>query len=267
MPGDERPCAPEPPVSMSDPASHATLDYGVDGRIARATFARPQEGNTLSEQVLDDLNDVVASVQGDPEIRTLVIRGSGDAFCAGIAEEFLATAFDDLEYFEHVLTRVAATGLSLEALEVPVIAAVNGRAIVAADEATLGDTHTATGMIPTGGGSVRLPRIVGAQRAREIIYSGRLLSGTEAATLGLALASVPLAELDRAVEAIAAMFTDKSRRALSACKRQINGTLGLDTPSGVEYERAESIRYLREPQSDALEGFRAEQENRPPSWA
>lgn len=265
---------------MSDPASHATLHYGVDGRIARATFARPQEGNTLSEQVLDDLNDVVASVQGDPEIRTLVIRGSGDAFCAGIAEEFLATAFDDLEYFEHVLTRVAATGLSLEALEVPVIAAVNGRAsgagfelalacdlIVAADEATLGDTHTATGMIPTGGGSVRLPRIVGAQRAREIIYSGRLLSGTEAATLGLALASVPLAELDTAVEAIAAMFTDKSRRALSACKRQINGTLGLDTPSGVEYERAESIRYLREPQSDALEGFRAEQENRPPSWA
>ena len=265
---------------MSTPASHATLDYSVDGRVARATFARPQEGNTLSEQALDDLNDVVASVQGDPEIRTLVIRGSGDTFCAGIAEELLANAFDDLEYFEHVLTRVAATGLSLEALEVPVIAAVNGRAsgagfelalacdlIVAADEAQLGDTHTASGMIPTGGGPCGCRASSAPQRAREIIYSGRLLSGTEAAALGLALQSAPIAELDAAVE----RSLPRSRTSHAARCRPASGrstaTLGLDTPSGVEYERAESIRYLREPQSDALEGFRAEQENRPPSWA
>jgi enoyl-CoA hydratase/carnithine racemase len=265
---------------MSSAASHATLDFAVDGRVARATFTRPQDGNTLSEQALDDLNDVVASVQGDPSIRTLVLRGTGDAFCAGVAEELLASAFDDLEYFEHVLTRVAATCLSLEALEVPVIAAVNGLAsgagfevalacdlIVAADEARLGDAHVASGMIPAGGATVRLPRVVGAQRAREIIYSGRLLSGTEAAALGLALRSVPGAELDGAVDAIAATFTDKSRRALAACKRQINGALGRDTPSGVEYERGEFMGYLREPQSDAAEGFRAGQENRPPSWA
>jgi enoyl-CoA hydratase/carnithine racemase len=264
---------------MSSAASHATLDYAVDGRVARATFSRPQEGNTLSEQALDDLNDVVASVQGDPSVRTLVLRGSGDSFCTGVADELLASAFDDLEYFEIALTRVAATCLSLEALEVPVIAAVNGRAsgagfevalacdvIVAADEAELGDGHIVAGMIPSGGGSVRLPRIVGAQRAREIIYSGRLLGGAEAAALGLVLQSVPLAKLDAAVDAIAATFTDRPRSALAAAKRQINGSLGNDTPSGVEYERGEFLRYVQEPQSDALEGFRAGQENRPPSW-
>ncbi len=59
----------------------------------------------------------------------------------------------------------------------------------------------------------------------------------------------------------------RSRRALATAKRQINGGLGLDTPSGVEHERSEFIKYLREPGSDAIEGFNAEQEQRPPSWA
>ena len=256
-------------------ASHATLHYGVAGRTAHTTFT----GTVLSEKSLDDLNDVVARVQADHSVRTLVISGRGDVFCEGIATELFESAFADLEYFEHVLTRVAATCLSLEALDVPVIAAVNGRAtaaglelalacdvIVAADEALLGDAHTALGMIPGGGSSIRLPRTIGVQRARELIFSSRTIGGAEAAAIGLALSSVPAAELDGAVAALAASFTDKSRRALAAAKRQVNGGLGLDTPSGVEHERTEFIRYLREPHSDAIEGFRAAKEGRPPSW-
>jgi enoyl-CoA hydratase/carnithine racemase len=234
----------------------------------------------LSEQTLDDLNDVVARVQADQQVRALVLRGQGEVFCAGVDPELMESAFGDLEYFEHVLTRIAATCLSLEALDVPVIAAVNGRAaaaglelalacdlIVAADEAELGDAHMRAGMIPGGGATVRLPRAVGVQHARELIYSSRLVSGAEAAALGLALRSVPAAELEAAVEALAASFTNKSRPALAACKRQINGGLGLDTPSGVEHERSELIRYLRESHADAIEGFRAIAEGRPPSWA
>ena len=126
-------------------ASHATLHYAVAGRVAQATFT----GTDLSEKSLDDINDVVARVQADHSVRTLVVRGRGDVFCDGIGTELFESAFADLEYFEHVLTRIAATCLSLEALEVPVIAAVNGRAkaagfelalacdvIVAADEAS-----------------------------------------------------------------------------------------------------------------------------------
>jgi len=262
-------------VTGGNTTSHATLHYAVAGRVARATFTRPD----LAEKSLDDLNDVVARVQADTAVRTLVIRGQDDVFCTGIAPELMESAFADLEYFEHVLTRVAATCLSLEALEVPVIAAINGRAsaagfelalacdlIVAAQEARLADAHTEAGMIPAGGATVRLPRMVGAQVARELIYSSRVIGGAEAAAIGLALRCVPAAELDETVEAIAAGFTGKSRRALAACKRQINGGLGLDTPSGVEHERSEFIRYLREPHSDAVEGFRAAREGRPPSW-
>jgi len=257
-------------------SSHATLHYAASGRIAKATFTRTE----LSEKSLDDLNDVVARVQADPGVRALVLRGEGGVFCSGIDAPLMESAFTDLEYFEHVLTRLAAICLSLEALEVPAIAAVNGLAtaagfelalacdvIVAANEARLGDAHTDSGMIPGGGSTVRLPRTVGVQRARELIYSSRIVGGAEAAAMGLALRAVPAAELDDAVQALAESFTGKSRRALAACKRQINGGLGLDTPSGVEHERSEFIRYLREPHSDAIEGFRAAREGRPPTWA
>ena len=214
-------------------------------------------------------------MQSDEGVRTLVIRGEGKAFSVGLDADLLDHAFDDLEYFEHMLTRVAAICLSLEALDVPVIAAVNGIAraggfelalacdlIVMSDEARIGDVHTTFGVVPGGGSSVRLPHWVGVPRARELVYSGRWLSGQEALAIGLAQRSVPAEEFDRAVETLAASFTDKSRRALAACKRQINGGLGLDTPSGVEHERHEFIRYLREPHSDAIEGFRAWQQDR-----
>ena len=265
---------------MANPASHATLDFSVDERVAYSTFARPELSNSLSEQSLDDLNDVVARVQQDSYLRALVLRGQGDAFCVGLEQELLATAFADLEYYEHVLTRVAATCLSLEALEVPVVAAVNGTAsevgfelalacdfIVIADEASIGDGRGDAGRVPGGGATVRLPRAVGAQHAREILYSARLLGGKEAASIGLALRSVPVAQLDAAVAEITASFANKSRGALATVKRQVNGGLGLDTPSGVEHERSEFLRYLREPGSDAAEGFRAGQEDRPPTWS
>ncbi len=264
---------------MASPASHPTLDYTVTDRVAHATFTRADQQNTLSEQSLDDLNAVVARVQQDSDLRALVRRGSGDSFSAGLDQELLASAFADFEYYEHALTRVATTCFSLEALEVPVVAAVNGVAsevgfevalacdfIVIADEARIGDGRGGAGRVPGGGATVRLPRAVGIQHARELLYSARLLSGTEAAEIGLALRSVPLAQLDSAVAELTAQFADKSRGALAAMKRQLNGGLGLDTPSGVEHERSEFLKYLREPGSDALEGFRALQENRRPNW-
>jgi len=261
-------------------ASHATLDYSTQDRVASVTFVRPDEGNSLSEQALNDLNDVVVHVQGDHGVRVLVVRGRGGVFCTGVDAAVLEAAFGDLEYFEHVLTRVAATCLSLEALDVPVIAAVGGIAsgagfelalacdlILASDDAQIGDGQTTAGRVPGGGGTVRLPRAVGVQRARELIYSGRLLSGTEAAAIGLALRSVPAASLDAEVAALTAEFVDKSRHALAVCKRQINGGLGLDTHSGVEHERSEFMRYLNETGTEAVEGFRPRREDRPPAWS
>lgn len=266
---------------MAEPASHTTLDYAVRGRVAYVTLGAPDiPQNLLTEQTLDDLNDVVARVQQDQNVRTLVLRAQGEVFSVGLDPALLADAYADLEFLEHILTRVAAIGLSLESLDLPVIAAINGTAtemafslalacdlIVIADEALIGDGRGMRGRVPGDGATARLPRTVGTQRAREILFSSRLLSGKEAAAIGLALRSVPAAELDAAVDALAASFTDKPRRVLATMKRQVNGGLGLDTPSAVEHERGELIRLACEPDSDAIEGLRALREGRPPSWA
>jgi enoyl-CoA hydratase len=267
-------------ADMAEQASHATLDYSVSERVAYATLCTPENRNAFTERTLDDINDVVARVQLDASVRALVLRGQGDVFSIGIDPDVLAELYSDIEFYEHILTRVAALGLSLEALDVPVIAAVNGTAvevgfdlalacdlIVIADEAQIGDGRSSLGRVPGGGATVRLPRAVGVMRAREIIFSGRLLSGTEAASIGLALRSVPAAELDAAVAELTATLIDKSRPTLATLKRQINGSLGLDTPSAIEHERSEIIKHVSDPHSDAFEGLRAEREGRPPSWA
>jgi len=265
---------------MAGSPSHATLNYSIRDRVAYAAFACPERLNSLTEGALDDLGDVIRHVQGDSSLRTLVLTGDGEAFSVGLDAELLEQAYGDLEHFEHVLTRLAATCLSLESLEVPVIAQVGGIAraagfelalacdvIVMADEAQIGDGQLAVGGVPGGGASIRLPRVIGVQQARELVYSARLLDGKEAAALGLVLQSVPAAELDDVVAALAASFADKPRSALATAKRQINRGLGVDTPTGVEQERRELIHYVREPRSDALEGFHAQREGRPPSWS
>ena len=265
---------------MADSATHATLNYATEGRVAQAVFVRPDRRNSLSEETFDDIGDVVRSVQANGTIRALVISGAGDAFSIGLDDELLERAYGDSEYFEHLLTRLAATCFSFESLEVPVIAKLGGAAlgaglelaiacdmIIAADDAQIGDGHLAAGVVPGGGASIRLPHLVGVERARELIYSGRVLSGKEAAALGLVLSSVPAKELDATVDALVATLVDKPRFALAAAKRQINRGLGVDTPTAVEQERRELIRYMREAGADALEGLRARLEQRPPSWS
>ncbi len=265
---------------MAGSGSHATLNYSTSDHVAHASFARPERQNSLSEEALDDLGDVIRNVQGDTQIRTLVISGEGDAFSVGLDGELLERAYGDLEYFEHLLTRLAATCLSLEALEVPVIAQVGGSAlaagfelalacdmIVIADDAEIGDGQLAAGVVPGGGASIRLPRMIGVQHARELIYSGRRISGTEAAKLGLALRSVPASQLEEAVSELAASFVDKSRSALGTAKRQLNRGLGVDTATGVEHERRELIRYVRESGAGALAGLRSRPQDGPATWA
>jgi enoyl-CoA hydratase/carnithine racemase len=265
---------------MADPPSHRALNFTIAGQVASATFARPDQRNSLSEEALDDIGDVLRSVQANGTIRVLVLGGEGDAFSSGLDDDLLERGYADPEYFEHVLTRLAATCFSLESLDVPVIAKVGGLAvgaglelalacdvIVAATDARLGDGHLSAGTVPGGGASARLPRRVGIQRARELIYSGRTLSGEEAASIGLVLCAVPAPELDAVTQALAASFADKPRIALATAKRQINRAVGVDTPTGVEQERRELIRYLREAPGEAKEGLRARREGRSAAWS
>ena len=193
-----------------------TVLYQLDGQVGVLRLNRPERMNAVVEQMYQDIQAVLDQAREDPQVRALVLTGTvlkregGDkpAFCAGAdlkkhgAGE--RTPWQKREYIllAHEITR------RLYEFEKPVIAAINGPArgagvemalccdfIFMADEATLAFTETGLGTFVGGGATRHLARLVGTARAKELIYTGRVLDGLEAVDFGLALRSYPEKEL------------------------------------------------------------------------
>ncbi len=255
-----------------------SLTYAARNRIAYVAFNTPDRLNSITEQRLTDLEAVVAAVRADQDLRALVITGVGRAFCVGLDLDLLKRAFQDINYFEQQVRRLNSILLELDSLPVATIAAVNGFAraggfeialacdlLVIADEARIGDNHTHVGVMPGGGSTQRLPRRIGEQRAKDLIWSARWLSGTEAAAIGLALRSVPLAELDTAVESLVTELRQRPRATIDVVKRAIQAGRNIDLASGVELEIRAFVDYMGK-LPYAREGYEASMAGRPPSW-
>ncbi|TMK22549.1 MAG: enoyl-CoA hydratase/isomerase family protein [Actinobacteria bacterium] len=255
-----------------------SVDYEVRDRVGYATLNRPEALNALDEATLGELAALLPRVAADPAVKALVFAGAGRAFSVGLDIDLLRKAFDDTSYFRDVLERLKRLLLDVEALPVPVIAAVNGltRAgglelalacdfVLIADEARIGDTHLAYGILPGGGASQRLPRAIGRQDARELILTGRWITGSEAAAIGLALRSVPAATLPDTVEEFAGRFRGLSRACLAATKAAMAEGAALPLSSALDLEIDHFIRYLDE-EPTAREGFDATIERREPRW-
>ena len=256
------------------------MTYDVTQRVAHVTFNRPDSLNSITEQVLSDLDAVISAVQDDESVRAMVLRGSGRAFCVGLDLELLQRAFSDAGYFASVIRRLGDLLLRLEDLPVPVVGVANGLAraggmeillacdmVIVADEARIGDNHTNFGVMPGGGSTARLPRKIGDQRAKELILTARWLTGPEAVDYGVALRSVPETELDDAVEELLAGLRDKSRNCSAAVKRAMARTAVAPIRDAVAAELDEFVRYVCAPGSDAQEGLAASLERRAPNWS
>lgn len=256
----------------------AMLRYEVRDRVAYATFDRPKALNAIDEDTLAALGAATAAVRDDGRVKALVLTGSGDAFCVGLDIGLLGRAFDDLTYFEDILRRFKDTLTGLETVPVPVVAAVNGVAraggfeialaadlVVVADDARIGDTHLAFGIVPGGGATQRAPRKLGAQRARELIFTGRWMDGREAAACGLALRAVPREALGDAVEEIVGRLRPLSRPCLAATKSAMRCGADLPLADALDVEIEHFLRYLSE-EPTAREGFAAYVEKRTPAW-
>ena len=142
-------------------AAFTTIELVREERTAWIRFTRPEQLNSLTEQVLDDLDAALDAVEADREVRALVITGQGKAFCVGLDLGLLSRAFADPSYFESVLSRLGALCERLESLPVVTMAAVGGLAraggfelmlacdlVVLAEEARIGDVHTVHGVAP-----------------------------------------------------------------------------------------------------------------------
>jgi len=255
-----------------------SVEYEVRDRVGYATLNRPHALNAIDEGVLGDLAALLPQVADDQGVKALVFSGAGEVFSVGLDLGLLEKAFADTTYFRDVLERLKRILLDIEALPVPAIAAINGLAragglelalacdlVLIADEARVGDTHLAYGIVPGGGATQRLPRAIGRQRARDLILTGRWIMGPEAAEIGLALKSVPRASLEAAVEELAGRFRGLSRACLGATKAAIVAGAALPLDEALDVEIDHFIRYL-DTEPTAREGFNASLERRDPVW-
>ena len=154
-----------------------TIKLAVDGAVATLTLNRPDALNAMNPEMLAELNLAADEVEGHPDLKALVIRGEGRAFCAGADLRSLGQAFDDPPSLRRILEDVNAFYFRLEELTLPVIALVHGYAlagglelmlacdiVLAAEDARIGDQHANYGLMPGGGSTQRLPRKLGPKR-------------------------------------------------------------------------------------------------------
>lgn len=246
-----------------------TILLQTDGPVATVTLNRPTALNAITPQMLDELNEAFAAVEADPAVTVAVLTGEGRAFSAGVDLKALGARTLEGGKVGDILD-VPARRLTerLSTMPVVVIAKVNGFCftgaleialacdlIVVAEEANFGDTHAKWGLRPTWGMSQRLPRAVGAARARELSYTARNFTGAEAAAWGMATA-VPRAELDAAVMVLAATIGANSRSALAAYKDLYRQTAGATLKDGLAYEYGTDYPISDAEAAERLAGFR-----------
>ena len=248
----------------------------VGDHVAVVTVDRPDKLNALNAAVIDELGRCLAGLGDDPEVRAVILTGSGEkAFVAGADIGELA----DLS--AAAAERLAARGQALmdriENLGKPVIAAVNGFALggglelamacsfrYAADTARLGLPETGLGLIPGYGGTQRLPRLVGRGPALEMILTGEMIDAPAALALGLVNRVVPAAELMDAARAAAARIAGRSPLALRAALQAVAGGLDADQAAGCRLEAA--LFGVCGASQDAREGCAAFLEKRKPAF-
>ena len=241
------------------------------GAVARVTINRPDKLNALNAKVVRELSDVFLGLQnaaeGEEPTRCAILTGAGKAFVAGADISEMAS-----------LTSVAARKLAeaghqlgaiLESAPFPVIAAVNGFAlgggcelalacdfIFAADTAKFGQPEVNLGVIPGFGGTQRLARRVGIAKARELIYTGDMITAAEAASLGLVNAVFPAADLLAKAEDTAAKIATKGPLAVAAAKRTILLGTEVALPAANQLEaEAFGVLFGSEDQKAGMKAF------------
>jgi enoyl-CoA hydratase/carnithine racemase len=232
--------------------------------------------NAISRAVLAELEARVARVSGGQEVRVVIVTGAGNkAFCAGADLKERATMSEaDVRAFLGGLRR---TLRAINTSGTIFIAAINGSALgggtelalacdlrVAAPAAELGLTEVRLGIIPGGGGTQRLPRLIGPGRAKDLILTGRRVNAAEAFAIGLVQRLAPEGRLLDVSLALAEQIAGNAPVAVAAAKRAIDRGLDLDLEAGLALELEEYEAVLRS--EDRLEGLRAFAEKRPPVW-
>lgn len=252
-----------------------TVKYEVASGIARVVLHRPDQLNAINPALLHDLARVCDDVEANSAVRVMTLGAAGRAFCAGADLRAVRELSPDAARWAEFMALWHRVFNRIESLPVPVIAAVHGLALagglelvlvadlVVADEAArLGDQHANFGLVAGGGGSQRLPRLIGARRAKELMLLGGWLTAAEARDWGLVNRIAPAGTLAAVAEEMAVSLAEKSTSANRVVKSLVHRGLDLPLAEGLALELDLVAQHMRG--ADAAEGLRAFAEKRQP---
>jgi enoyl-CoA hydratase/carnithine racemase len=244
--------------------------------VATLTLNRPEALNAINTELVRDLEAACRDLASDDHVWAVVVRGEGEqAFCVGA--DLKERRGMDMTETQRLRAQLVRAFRALNELPMPTIAAVHGWAlgggfelalccdlIVASDDARFGLTEVTLGIIPGGGGTQLLPRLVGKRLAKLLIYTGRRIEAVEAERMGIVVHLVPRAELESAAMALAEEIASNAPISLRQAKKAIDGGYHLDLASAFAFEaEVYNATLLSE---DRLEGLRAFAERRKPQY-
>ncbi len=260
---------------MNAMADEPVRSEAKDG-VLTLTLDRPDVLNAMNNAMRSQLLEIFTRLRTDDTVKVVVITGAGErAFCAGAdIREFLEPPTPT--HFRESRKRLDFR-TEMERCSQPIIAAIRGFALggglelalacdirLAAEDAQLGLTEINLAIIPGGGGTQRLPRLVGRGKALEMILTGMRVPAAEALRIGLVERVVPVAELMTAAHGLARQIADKAPIALRYAKEAVVGGLGLPLADGVRLEN--DLSTLLRTTEDRVEGAKAFVEKRKPNW-
>jgi enoyl-CoA hydratase len=262
-----------------------TLIYEKDGAVGIIRLNRPERMNAVNEAMYREIQEVLRTAASDTTVRVLIIIGSvlkkGDiekqAFCAGAdLKEHAAGKRDAAQKREYIELAHETTRMVYE-FPKPVLAAINGPArgaglelalncdfILMADTATCAFTETSLGTFVGGGVTGHLPAMVGMLKAKELVYTGRVIDGPEAVALGIALKSVPVNALFTCTLELARRLAEKAPFSLKLAKERLQQSRLLDIENILKRETEAILSCMTT--EDWHEGVRAFMEKRTPTY-
>jgi 2-(1,2-epoxy-1,2-dihydrophenyl)acetyl-CoA isomerase len=272
-------------VTTSESLAGGSLLHRMDDGVSWITLNRPEAGNAITADLHDTIIGLLHRSDVEPSVRTVVIGATGKHFCTGADLRAPQSGADDGAAADQptgTIMRTIAEGAqrliaSVLDCQKPVIAAVNGTAagigahlalacdlVVAVEEASFIEVFVRRGLLPDGGGAYLLPRLIGMQRAKELVFLGERLSAADAFSLGMVNRVVPVTGLDTTVGELAARLAQGPTVAWGLAKRLLNRSLDGDRTSAFfEESMAQELVTRTE---DATEGITSFVERRPSAF-
>ncbi|MGD2270256.1 MAG: enoyl-CoA hydratase-related protein [Desulfobacterales bacterium] len=237
--------------------SEKTVLLHKNNNIATLVLNRPEIMNALNPELIQALQDALDQIEGDKDVRVVVLKGSGENFCSGADMNILAEAHSSDQLLQ-AMRHVGSVIRRLRGIPQPIITALRGVAVggganlalagdfvITAEDARFCEIFIHLGLILDMGGTYFLPRLVGLIKARELAFLGEEIDGKTAAAIGLVYKSVPAEELDNEAAVLAGKLAQRSLAALALIKEGLEGSFDKNLKEILDWEAAHQAVMLQ----------------------